>query len=160
MKLIREKKHRLPIQFYQGERAVFITANIKDRKNAFENEFILRKIEKIFLETIEVQNCDLFVYLFMPDHIHFIIVGNDSNADIWKCLKMFKQKSGYWLNQNTQFQWQKDYYDQILRSNKNLNMTMKYILENPGRRGICEDWRDFTYKGSTVYNLNEWDALF
>lgn len=94
----------------------------------------------------------------MHDHAHFILGGNDSNSEVKKCLNMFKQKTGFYIAKNLKdIRWQKDYYDHILRSEENLETHIKYILNNPVRAGLSEYWKKYPFKGSTVYNLEDWD---
>lgn len=157
MKPIREKKHRLDPEIYRGERIVSFTICIKDKEKVFANGKIFTVFEKILLEELKSYNCSAFVYLFMPDHVHLTLTGDKSDSDIKKCLEMFKQKTGYWLSKNyPDVKWQKDYYDHILRSKENLDIHIKYILTNPVRAGLVESWKQFPFKGSTIYNLEEW----
>ncbi len=156
-KIIIEKKHRLDADIYKGERPITFTLCLKNRDQFFvsKNEFTV--FEKILLNELANFDCSAFVYLFMPDHVHLTIAGNESNSDIKKCIDMFKQKTGYWLSQNhPEVKWQKDYYDHILRSKENLDVHIKYILNNPVRAGFVEFWKQYLFKGSTIYNLNEW----
>ena len=37
----------------------------------------------------------------MPDHFHFILEGTNLNANLWKSVVLFKQKTGYWFSKNT-----------------------------------------------------------
>ena len=52
--------------------------------------------------------------------------------------------------------WQKDYYDHVLRKEDNLDIHIKYILNNPVRAGLVEYWKQYPYKGSTIYELSKW----
>lgn len=52
--------------------------------------------------------------------------------------------------------WQKDFYDHILRKDEDVKKHVMYILNNPVRRGIVENWKDYPYKGSTKFNFYEW----
>ena len=157
-KLIREKKHRLPKEVYRGEQVVAFTGNIKYRKPLFENTSAFKNIEQLLLKSLQQHNCDSYVYLFMPDHFHFILTGKDSDSNIKKCIDSFKQQSGYWLYKNMpKFKWQKDYYDHILRSNEDLVGQVRYILNNPVRAGMVDYWKQYQMRGSTIYNLTEWD---
>lgn len=158
-KPIREKKHRLDAQIYIGERPITFTLCIKDKNHFFTNDTRFKIFEKILLDELKNFNCSTYIYLFMPDHIHMSLAGNDSKANIKKCLEMFKQKTGFWLSKNhPEIKWQKDYYDHILRSNEKLDVHIKYILNNPVRAGLVEYWKQYPLKGSTVYDLNEWAA--
>lgn len=158
MKTIREKKHRLDEEIYIGERPVSFTLCIKDRKQYFTSDSPFQIFEQILLDELKSFDCFAFIYLFMPDHVHLVLGGNNSNSNVKKCLEIFKQKSGYYLSKNSKnIHWQKDYYDHILRSEENLEVHSKYILNNPVRAGIVDYWKTYPFKGSTIYNLNEWD---
>ena len=94
----------------------------------------------------------------MPDHAHLLIAGNNLNSKIKMCVDRFKQKTGFWLSHNVNnIKWQKDYYDHILRKEDDLLNQTKYILNNPVRKGIVGYWKDYPFKGSTVYDLNDWE---
>jgi REP element-mobilizing transposase RayT len=157
MKQIREKRHRLDSDIYKGELLVTFTLCIKNKIKFFIDEKRFLVFEQLLLNELKSFKCSAFVYLFMPDHVHLTLTGNESNSDIKKCLDMFKQKTGFWFSQNQpDVKWQKDYYDHILRSKENLDIHIKYILNNPVRVGLVEYWKQYPFKGSTVYNLNEW----
>jgi REP element-mobilizing transposase RayT len=154
----REKKHRLNTELYSGLIIVSFTLCVKDRKELFNDEKIFIQFESVLLKELVECNCSAYVYLFMPDHAHLVISGNDDHADIKKCLDRFKKKTGFWLSVNQpNYQWQKDYYDHILRKEEDLESLIKYILNNPVRIGLVENWKLYKFKGSTVYNLDEWE---
>lgn len=158
MTRIREKKHRLSSEIYVGERPIAFTLCIKDRKSFFIKENIFLYFEKTLIEELKLYNCSAFVYLFMPDHLHLVLGGNKSNSNVKKCLEIFKQKTGFYLSKNeADIKWQKDYYDHILRSEESLEVHIKYFLNNPVRMGIADYLKKYPFKGSTVYNLNEWE---
>jgi len=156
--IIIEKKHRLPSENYIGKKMVAFTGNVKNRAALFSNKTAFRQIEKILLEALITHNCDAYVYLFMPDHFHFILSGKNPKSDIKKCIDSFKQKSGYWLYKNLpEYKWQKDYYDHILKSDEDLFNHIIYILNNPVKAGLVKYWKDYNMKGSTVYDLDKWE---
>ena len=99
-KIIREKKHRLWPELYTGERIISYTGNVRNRTPLFNNILAFKEIEKILLAELKDKECDAFVYLFMPDHFHFILTGKHSKSNIKKCIDSFKQKSGFWLYKN------------------------------------------------------------
>ena len=157
-KPIREKRHRLGSEIYKGERLISFTLCVKNKDDFFTENKRFKIFEKILLNELNNFDCSAFVYLFMPDHLHMTLKGNNSDSDIQKCIDMFKQKSGYWLSKNyPDIKWQKDYYDHIIRSKENLHIHLKYILNNPVRSRLVKYWKQYPFKGSTIYNLNEWD---
>ncbi len=85
--------------------------------------------------------------------------GKSEGSDIRKCLVLFKQKTGYWMSTNDPgFKWQKDYYDHVLRKDEDLKRHVGYIIANPVRKGMVEHWKDYPFKGSTVYDLDSWST--
>ncbi|MCJ7554488.1 MAG: transposase [Ignavibacteriaceae bacterium] len=157
-RIIREKEHRLDPEIYRGEIIVSFTLCVKDRKELFNQSEIFNTFESQLIIELKKYECDSYIYLFMPDHVHLLLSGKNHNFDIKKCLDRFKQKTGYWLyNQLPEYKWQKDYYDHILRKDEDLIVQTKYILNNPVRAGIVDYWKKYKMKGSTVYNLAEWD---
>jgi REP element-mobilizing transposase RayT len=158
--VIREKKHRLAPEFYRGVKNVSFTACVKWRKELFVREATFREAERILLAALEEFECEGIVYLFMPEHAHIIIGGAKETSDALASMKSFKQKSGFWLTTAMpMIRWQKDFYDHIIRDEGDLRTHIKYILENPVRKGIVSDWRQYPFKGSTVFNLEEWSYL-
>lgn len=155
---IREKRHRLIPELYVGERVVSFTGCVKYRKKLFTNLEIFLKMEEFLLSSMMKHQCDAYIYLFMPNHFHFILTGNNEKSSIKKCIDLFKQKSGFYISQNQKgYRWQKDYYDRILRQHENLIANIKYILNNPVRAGIVDYWKDYKFMGSTIYNLDNWE---
>lgn len=93
----------------------------------------------------------------MPDHLHLVLEGKKEDSNVINAVNMFKQKSGFWLSNNSsQIKWQKDYYDHLIRNYEDLKNHIYYILFNPVRAKICESWKEYPFKGFTVYDFNEW----
>ncbi|HQY19475.1 MAG TPA: transposase [Ignavibacteria bacterium] len=158
MNLIREKKHRLEKEFYIGVKTVSFTACIKKEEKVFTNNFIFSIFRDKLIESIKKYGCEALIYLFMPDHLHLILKGKNNDSNVIKAIDLFKQKTGYWFSQNMLYsKWQKDYYDHILRDNEDLRSHIYYILNNPVRAGIVSNWKDYEFKGSTVFDFDKWD---
>jgi putative transposase len=157
MKVVREKKHRLPKKLYNGYVIVSFTLCIKDRVEIFNDPDIVRKFEELLLMEAEKFNSEVLLYLFMPDHCHILLQGKNEEANVLTTVDRFKQKAGYWLSKNyPEVHWQKDYYDHILRKGKDVRRYIQYVLGNPLRRGIVKDWKEYQFKGSTEYYMDEW----
>ncbi len=154
---IKERKHRLSREAYIGRvRSAFIIC-VNDRRRLFVSDHIFHSVENMLLETLVNASCDAHVYMFMRDHCHLLIEEKSEESDLWQCAVDFKRKSGYWLARNDIFQkWQKDFYDHILRKDEDLVKQVRYILGNPLRKGLVEDWKAYPYKGSTLYSFDQW----
>lgn len=151
-----EKKHRLHRAAYVGLVRVTFTLCVKDKKSLFDNQIIVDQFLKIFEEAIRAEQLKNWVYIFMPDHFHAVIEGKTFKSDLWKATVLFKQKTGYWLSKNNvNREWQKDFYDHIHRREEDLVKHIRYILENSIRKGLVKNWKDYPFKGSLDFNLEE-----
>jgi len=99
--------------------------------------------------------CIIPVYCFMPDHQHLIVTGTDEQADTLAFIKKYKQKTGYWLSRNQTAEWQKDFYDHVIRKEESLIGIVQYILDNPVRKGLVEHWDDYPFKGAVGFDLED-----
>jgi REP element-mobilizing transposase RayT len=100
------------------------------------------------LQTAIVDPLVLEAFCFMPDHLHALIT-NTGCGDVRAPVVRFKQISGYRHRQRTGcILWQAGYFDHILRREEDLAATIRYIVGNPVRRGLCDDWREWTWSWS------------
>ena len=153
---IKERKHRLPRETYKGRVRCAFTLCVCNKRTLFISDGIFHTVEDMLSGALVKANCDAHIYLFMPDHCHLLIEGKSEESDLWQCVVNFKRKSGYWLARNhLQEEWQKDSYDHILRKEEDLIKQVRYILGNPVRKGLVEDWKAYPYKGSTLYDFNQ-----
>lgn len=172
MTTIRERKHRLSSILYRGMVAVSFTACIASRKPQFTNAEVFTDLSQIIFDSLKRWSCDAHVYLFMPDHCHLLIQGKSADSDLLGFMKDFKQRSGYWfykycsrnlygcgsagVKPAATIKWQKDFYDHILRKDEDIGKQVRYILENPLRKGLVENWKEYPYKGSTLHDFETW----
>ena len=92
----------------------------------------------------------------MPDHLHLIMTGTDDEVDLLKAIGGFKQKTGFWLSKNKRdVQWQKDFFDRVIKKDESLATNVKYILDNPVWRGIVTEWQKYPFIGSIGYKLED-----
>jgi putative transposase len=161
MATIQERKHRLSTTLCRGEIPVSFTACIKGRIPTLNEREVFEALSDMLIDTLKRWNCDAHIFLFMPDHCHLLIQGKTNNSDLLGFMKDFKQRSGYWLSKRslkaaTTSKWQKDFYDHIMRQDEDINEQIKYILENPIRKGLVDDWKEYPFEGSTIYNFDGW----
>ena len=151
----RENPHRLDRRLYRGRTICTFTCCVHDRLSLFSSDQVFSVFQQKLLTSLEQNHCVTPVYLFMPDHLHALVEGVNDQADLWKTIVDFKQQTGYWLSVNHYIErWQKDFFDHILRKDEDLTTQVNYILNNPVRAHLVDTWNEYSYKGSTVYDLN------
>ena len=92
----------------------------------------------------------------MPDHFHGLFESTAPDCDFRKFVSMLKQRAAFAHKQATaQRLWQDGYFDRVLRRDEATLDVVTYILENPVVAGLCRDWRDYRFTGSTLYSMAE-----
>jgi len=85
-----------------------------------------------------------------------IISGTNDDVDLLKATIDYKQKTGFWMSKdNVGASWQKDFYDHIIRKEEKLSTHVRYILDNPVRKGLVSDWQEYPFKGAIGCTLDD-----
>ena len=87
---------------------------------------------------------DLQVAVVMPDHVHIIFVPlvNEAAQEIYSLAEItqgIKGASAHKINRmlkRTGTVWQDESFDRVLRSSEKLDEKVRYIAENPVRKGL------------------------
>jgi putative transposase len=89
----------------------------------------------------------VLAYCFMPDHLHLLIEGSDE-SDLAAFIKSFKQTTSFNYKQRIgRPLWQRSYYDHLIRSERDAENALAYILENPVRAGLVEEFAQYPFLG-------------
>ena len=155
--MICRKPNRFKDYDYSSAGWYFVTICTNDHKNHFgkiiNDKMNLNYVGKIvydYWEKIETlhKNVELDCSVIMPNHIHGIIIINNvgdvkfasltdrTKMELCKLIQQFKRavtlkiKS---INHESNFKWQRSFYDRIIRNEKELFNIRKYIRQNPTR---------------------------
>ena len=149
--LPKRKNTRLKGFDYSESNYYFITICLKNRKEFFSNvvnsELILTEFGKILDEVWnslpKYYNVELDYYIIMPDHFHAVIILDNSlmnkssnkSTDLSLVIGKFKSFSTRKIRKRMKiaekFEWQKSFYDRIIRNEIELYNIRKYIQQNP-----------------------------
>jgi putative transposase len=157
-KIHRRKQIRLKEYDYSQPGEYFVTICAKDKKHLFgkivEESIRLSPTGEIIKQCWEsipkhFPNVNLDEYIIMPDHVHGIVIVieidmNFCRGEVTSPLRKptlgnivayFKYQSTKMANaiQGTPGYriWQRNYYDRIIRDEKELNNMRAYIFDNP-----------------------------
>jgi putative transposase len=109
-----------------------------------------------FLRTAAMAGVEILAYCFMPDHLHALLEGTHSTADLNRCATTFRQQSGYEYKKLYGARlWQDGYFDRVLRNEETTGEVVRYILANPVRAGLCTDPAKYPFAGSSRHALND-----
>jgi len=106
---------------------------------------------------------DLLAYCIMPNHVHFVgrianpaymdRIGNPAYKDekppalqsIMQSLKRHTARQANILLGRQGTFWQEENYDHVARDNEELNRIIQYVLNNPVKAGMVENWEDWRW---------------
>ena len=148
MPAFKRKNIRLKEFEYTSGYVYFVTICTKNRVEHFLNQEIARLAEDSIDFRISKNEICVICYCIMPDHIHLLFSINENyKHDLSEWVSSFKR---YISNQvKTKFGiadlWHNNYYDHIVRSDESIQNIAEYILNNPVRKNMVEDWRDYPF---------------
>lgn len=91
---------------------------------------------------------EVICFVIMPNHIHLVFeLLNKSKlvGDILGSIKKYSaREANKYLNKEGKF-WQAESFDRLVRDEKELYNVIKYVLLNPVKAGLVEDYKDWQY---------------
>ena len=99
----------------------------------------------------------LYAAVCMPDHVHLILRAlPDRSGGMWslsQVIHSIKSYSAHRMNARmarTGTVWQEGFFDRIVRSERDLERKVRYVWENPLRKGLVEDPMEY------AFSYNRW----
>jgi REP element-mobilizing transposase RayT len=157
------KRNRLPMEAYAASDCdFFMTICAHDRAAApFLRKPIADGVIESLLWTKRSNDWTLHCYCLMPDHLHFIARLPDSDVAYFDAggrgvvpkgildhvghFKKFTTTQVWWKHGGRDELWQRSGYDHAINYNQSLEPAVRYVLNNPVRKGLVQDWRDYPY---------------
>lgn len=127
---------------YSQEGLYFITICCKERNRILgiieDNKVLINQYGNIIKNELialnqKYKNTNILKYVIMPDHIHFIIeLMNGNKKTIGDIIKTYKSVTSKRINKIEPINlWQRNYYEHIIRNEKELYRIYYYIENNP-----------------------------
>jgi REP-associated tyrosine transposase len=95
----------------------------------------------------------------MPEHVHLLVnePGRGTLAEAIHFLKLSFAKRVRSLRANDSAEpfWQKRYYDRNVRSDREFTVKLRYLHQNPLKRGLVPDPKDWKWSSYRHYALRE-----
>ena len=96
---------------------------------------------------------ELHVAVVMPDHVHMILTPliDEQRREVYslaEIMRTIKSASAHLINRRLNRQgpvWQEESFDHVLRSSEGLDAKVEYVLQNPVRKGLAADWREYPW---------------
>lgn len=109
------------------------------------------EIAQIVVEALhfwDKKSYELVCYTIMPNHFHLVIDTYEYNKPLYRImhsLKSYTAKLANKLLHRTGTFWQEESYDHLVRNGQELYNINKYILENPVKAGLINNWEEYPF---------------
>ena len=152
------KCHNSEMQFYRR--------NLPHLQRDFKPHFItfvtkFRWVLPDWARDIALSSCchdhrkqyELYVAVVMPDHVHLILTPlvDERRSRIFSLIEIMRGIKGaaaWKINQRVGRHgavWQEESFDHVLRSTEGLDAKVDYVLQNPVRKGLVDDWKKYRW---------------
>ena len=131
---------------YVDERSFFITANLKDRRRDFLDARLAAHACRVFRQHRDDGLFFLYAFCVMPDHFHLYLRLRNSGRHLSHIVGSIK--AGISRGALRRIYWQRGYWDWAIRGSESAAAFAQYVLMNPVRAGLVQDYRQYPYSGS------------
>ena len=126
--------------------AYFITTAVRERNPLFVNA----KTSNILLDALkwleQTGRMQLDAAVVMPDHLHFVATLKEGELSrLMQSVKGFTSRQVNALLNKKGALWQDQYHEHAIRKEESLNEVVLYMLHNPVRAGLVEDFHDYPF---------------
>ena len=124
-----------------------MTICTENKENFFDSEVNARIVIDELLRTVKDIGFKILCYCLMPDHIHVIVSPAESTLPLSKFLNVFKGRTTaiFKDKENLRKIRQRSAFDHVIRTEENLKAVIKYIMNNPVRKGIVKKADEYPY---------------
>ena len=155
--MLKERKNapRLSCFDYAGSYAYSITCATYKKRPYFSDKAVVDTILPVLSRCGTRNGFGIYTYCFMPNHLHMLLVGEEKSS-LHRFMKVFKQESSFAFKRGYKNSlWQRSYYDRVLRTEETLEEVAWYIINNPVREGLVDDYSSYGFSGSLLFDIKE-----
>src|SRR5436309_15269059 len=131
---------------YRGARTYFLTFLTRSRRRFFLDEAVVHVCASQVLRAADRTRFVILAWCYMPDHLHLLVQGITTGADMRGFAKLAKQLAGYYVKREHGLAiWSRRYYDRILREHEDPRRYLRYIRDNPVRARFPREASDYPF---------------
>ena len=143
----KSRSNRLGDYDYSADQPIHVTICTENKQEIFNSKINAEAVVGELLKTANDLGFRILCYCLMPDHLHVVLTPANSGHPLSEFLNLFKGRtsSSFWKREGLKKIWQRSAFDHILRRGEDLRATIEYILNNPVRKGIKKEAKDYPY---------------
>jgi REP element-mobilizing transposase RayT len=145
---------------YTGPHRYSLTVRAYEQQPLFDNRELAGCVRTQILRAASSSGYAVVVYCIMPTHVHILVEGRGGRSPLPEFVKGAKRHAGFYGRKIIGAPvWQTGYLARVLREAEDTRTVVAYILDNPVRRRLAANPRDYLLSGSGVCERAELMAL-
>jgi REP element-mobilizing transposase RayT len=151
LELAQQRFESEPEQLYAAQKRYFGRFDDQLNKGEYGPTYLRQpEIAALVAESLRYfdgTSYDLRCYCLMPNHVHLVVRILEEAPPLVKTLQRLKSYTATQANKllgRTGAFWQAESYDHMVRKGE-LERVVAYVLENPVKAGLVEDWEQWPY---------------
>jgi len=106
--------------------------------SSISNQIVVETLKK----SVKLYGYRLLCFCLMPNHLHILIQAGESPKDLRNLVRGFKSFSSKSTRKRL---WQRSFYEHVLRKEENVVEVARYVLDNPIRKQIVEEYKEYRW---------------
>lgn len=107
------------------------------------------------IKALQELSVAVLAYCLMANHVHLVVqLPDEPTFSAAHMMQRLKGRTALAANKLLQLQgqpfWQKESYDHVVRDGKEQERIIAYVLNNPVKAGLVEDWTNWPYSYKSV----------
>ncbi len=120
----------------------------KNKRISYLSNNDVAEVVRTSLHFYDAKDIKLICYTIMPNHVHLLFHTLEQSLTVDRIMHSIKGFSALEANKILSREgkfWQAESYDHLVRDEDELYRIISYILLNPVKAKLVEDWRDWKY---------------
>ena len=140
----------IPYRGSTGVGTYFVTASTFQKTHSLQSERIADLLIRMLYEYRDQGKFLLHAFVIMPNHIHLLLTPLKP-VTLERAVQYIKGGFSFRVKREQGFPgevWQTSFYDRRARSWVEVQEFMRYIHQNPERRGLCATATEYPYSSA------------
>jgi REP element-mobilizing transposase RayT len=99
---------------------------------------------------------EVLVWCVVADHVHAVVTPQRGGSVVNWVGRFKGRVAADARRDGLRKLWHRSSHDHVLRDDEAIADVVNYVLANPVRRGLVDNWREWPHCGSLTWDLSDW----
>jgi REP element-mobilizing transposase RayT len=133
----------------------FVTSSLKDWIPLFKKSSTRDRVQEQLFRLFPSKADALMGYVIMPTHVHLFVGCTKGGNQLSEFMRSFKSLTSRCIFPEYGSIWMHRFDDLVILSEKQFNIKLKYMHENPVRKGLVEEITDWEWSSAKFWHSDD-----